>query len=166
MTDDAEIEASQPSPSLPLPQEAAMTLLQLMPWLQRSADEAVRKAGALTPPRVRMLMVLTEGSRRGSEIAERWNISRAAVAEAAAALERDGMLRRVADKDDGRAVRFALTAKGRRGMETFGVATTTALAEHVGRLSPAKQRALRDIGRELLQHLSGNAGGTENGVKE
>ena len=166
MSHDAKPDAPLATPALPLPQEAALSLLVLMPWLQRNADEAARKAGAPTAPRARMLMVLTEGSRRGSEIAERWGISRAAVAEAAVSLERDGFLRRVADKDDGRAVRFALTAKGRRAMETFGLATTSALAEHVGRLPPAKQRALRDAANELFQHLSGGvAGKTDNGSK-
>jgi DNA-binding MarR family transcriptional regulator len=143
--------ASQP---LPLPAQAATALLQIVPYVQRVAEQAVKEAGALSAARVRMLLVLTEGSRRGSEIAERWGITRAAVAESAAALERDGYLRRAPDRDDGRAVRFALTPKGRRAMEKFGLATATAVGRQVARLSPAGQRALLGAARELLRVLT------------
>jgi DNA-binding MarR family transcriptional regulator len=136
--------------------EAATALLVTVPWVQRVADEAVRVAGTLSAPKVRMLLVLTEGSRRGSEIAARWHVTRAAVAESAASLSREGYIRRVPDPDDGRAVRFSLTPKGRRAMEKFGIATTTALARHVERLPPAQQQVLLDTARDLLTILTGS----------
>jgi DNA-binding MarR family transcriptional regulator len=145
--------AAAPAPG-PLAVEAATALLVAMPWLGRCADLAARAAGAPTSARVRMLMVLTEGSRRGSEIAARWDISRAAVAQAAASLAREGLLRRAPDPDDGRAVRFALTTRGRRAMEAFGKATTTAVAAHLARLGPARQRALAGIAREITASLA------------
>lgn len=142
--------------------EAATALLRVVPWVQQVAERAAREADTLSAARVRMLMVLTEGSRRGSEIAERWNITRAAVTESAASLEREGYIRRVPDPEDGRAVRFALTPKGRRAMEKFGVTTSGALGRHVAALSPQAQRALCAATQELLAILSGAAGASRS----
>jgi DNA-binding MarR family transcriptional regulator len=132
----------------------ATALLQLVPWIERLVSQVEGKTGGLTMARAGLLFALTENRLRGSEIADRWGISRASVGEAAQTLERLGFLRRVADPEDRRASLFVITAKGQRALERFGMVTSGALAPHIAKLDAATQDALADAATALAKSLA------------
>jgi len=68
-------------------------------------------------------------------------------------LERDGVIRRVPDPDDGRGLLVELTAKGRRLVDRVADAHLANERRMLEGLSPARQRQLAGLLRELLLSL-------------
>ncbi|OBA84072.1 MarR family transcriptional regulator [Mycobacterium sp. 1164966.3] len=65
------------------------------------------------------LVPLTAGGLHASDLADRLGVSRQAVAQAVAALERHGYVNRVADPADARARIIELTPRGRRALRVM-----------------------------------------------
>lgn len=139
-----------------LTREAALALLLVMPALGRLAEDATREAGCISTIQAQFVHALLGGPLRGVELARRLRTTRAAVAELAARLQAQGLLRSVADATDGRARLLEVTPEGRAAIERFGVVTTQSLARVVARLPVRRQAALRDSAC-ALQHLLANA---------
>jgi DNA-binding MarR family transcriptional regulator len=70
-------------------------------------------------------------------------------------LERDGLVRRVADPDDGRSVLVQLTPKGRRLIDRAVPAYIGMQRQALTTLAPAEQRQLASSLRTLLLELEG-----------
>jgi DNA-binding MarR family transcriptional regulator len=68
-------------------------------------------------------------------------------------LERDGLIRRVPDPDDGRGMLVELTPRGRTLVDRVAAEHLANERRMLGALSPAKQRQLAGLLRELLLSL-------------
>lgn len=136
--------------------EAALALLMVMPAVGRLAEDAARKAGCISVTQAQFVHALLERPLRGVELARHLCTTRAAVAEVAARLQAQGLLRSLADATDGRARLLEVTSKGRAAIERFGAVTTQALARVVACLPARRQAALRNSVRDL-QRLLANA---------
>ena len=134
--------------------DAAEATLKVMPYLAQAAEKATREAGTLTAQQAGMLFMLTESPLRGSQIAERWGVSRAAVTEAAQRMEKHGWIRRRRDPADGRSFLFALTAKGERELERFGEVATQSVASRIESLNQSETQALLDVSSRLFEIFS------------
>jgi DNA-binding MarR family transcriptional regulator len=95
------------------------------------ADAGIR----VTLPEYRVLVLLTNGPRRPSELADDLEVTRAAIAQILRRLDATKMISRRTDRDDRRSAKISLTANGDR-------IVTTVLAERERRLRPA----LRELG--------------------
>ncbi len=122
---------------------AATAVLRVMPYLAQATDKATRDAATLSPAQAGMLFMLTERPLRGSEIAARWGVSRAAITEAAQRMEKKRLIRRTRDRTDGRSFLFHLTARGQRELERFGEVAASSVLRQVGMLDEDEQVALQ-----------------------
>lgn len=114
-----------------------------MPPLAKLAWHAAAECGLGSPERSRLLMVLGGGPQRSGQVAQHLRVSPATVTETIDALVADGLVRRVPDRADRRAVLIELTAEGRRQREHFEQAAAARLAAVVGRLTPVQQEGMR-----------------------
>ncbi len=142
----------KPEPSVAV--TASMTVLQLMPYLAQIVERAAREANTLSMSQAAMLSMVSDTPLRGSEIAKRLGVSRAAVTEAAQRLETGRLIKRRRDPGDQRSWFFRTTPAGRRALEAFGKVVTTALAEHVHKLPSQRQQALLKSNSSLLELFS------------
>jgi DNA-binding MarR family transcriptional regulator len=94
-------------------------ILMLADQLRNHVEEATRRVG-LTTAQAELLMQI-DGPRRMSELAKLQLCDPSSVTSLVARLERDGLVRRKTDPNDGRARLVLLTAAGRRAREGFVV---------------------------------------------
>src|SRR5215469_11502952 len=83
------------------------------------ADFAARGMPTLRPVHALLLLPLTGGGRHASSLAADLGVTRQAVAQVAATLERDGYVQRLADPGDARAKLICLTPRGRAALRTM-----------------------------------------------
>ncbi|PKV81437.1 MarR family winged helix-turn-helix transcriptional regulator [Nocardia fluminea] len=86
-----------------------------------------------------------------SVLADTLMLSRAGMTGRIDRLEGAGLVRRIADREDRRAVRVALTEQGRALVDTVVVAHTENETAMLSVLSPADRAALDRVSRTLLQ---------------
>jgi DNA-binding MarR family transcriptional regulator len=115
---------------------------------QELAGTYARESVAAQPLDASLLMLLAQTSARPTALAARLNISKQALNFVLDRLQRDGLVTRVADPDDGRAKQIRLTAAGRDAAEVTRV-TLTRLERHwrsiVGEDWPQLRTNLADI---------------------
>jgi DNA-binding MarR family transcriptional regulator len=103
----------------------------LVQFLARSGSQRVAAAFAaaglegIRPLHVPLLVPLLGGGRRAADLAAMLRVSRQAVAQVVAVLERDGYVERLPDPGDARAKLICLTRRGRAALR---VMRATALA--------------------------------------
>jgi DNA-binding MarR family transcriptional regulator len=105
------------------------------------------------PPHGNVFQYLDDGGTRVSVLAERAQITKQAMAELVAHLERHGYVERVPDPADRRAKLVRATA---RGSEVYAIAREVVAeieADWTRRLGEAKMRRLRSLLRELNEVL-------------
>jgi DNA-binding MarR family transcriptional regulator len=99
----------------------------------------------LRPGHALLLVPLLAGGRRAAHLAVDLGVSRQAIAQVVAVLEREGYVERVADPGDARAKLICLTGRGRaalRVMRSCGQQLDDEWAAHLG---PEKAAELREI---------------------
>jgi DNA-binding MarR family transcriptional regulator len=99
------------------------------------ADFAAAGMTALRPVHALLLVPLLGGGRHASALAAEIGVSRQAVAQVVATLERDGYVQRVTDPGDARAKLVCLTPRGRaalRAMQASARATEEAWRRQLG----------------------------------
>ena len=112
----------------------------------RSTDASL----GVTSARLSALSVLVFGGPRSlSQLAEAEQVAAPTMSKMVAAMELDGLVRREADPQDGRAVRLIATRKGRDLMERGRRLRVTRLAAELRALSAADQVALARATRIL-----------------
>jgi len=142
------------SPSEPLTAEHVAARLhsaaiQLLRRLRREDD-----ASGLTAPRLSVLSVVVfAGPRTLGELATAEQVRPPTMTRLVAALEQQGLVRRIPDPEDGRVTRIAPTAKGR-----------TLLLRGRGRRVSALARELRNLGQDELRTLEEAVGLIESVV--
>jgi DNA-binding MarR family transcriptional regulator len=112
----------------------------------------------IRPAQAVALVPLATGGLHASDIADRLKVSRQAVAQAIASLERHGYVTRVADPGDARARIIELTPRGRlalRVMRSNAVALEKRWAEVLG---PRRLGELRETLKMLLSSEADPAG--------
>jgi DNA-binding MarR family transcriptional regulator len=97
------------------------------------------------------LVPLTAGGLHASDLADRLRVSRQAVAQAVAALERNGYVNRVADPADARARIIELTPRGRHALR---VMRSSAMDLEKRWLQILGQRRLTELRKTLAMLLS------------
>jgi DNA-binding MarR family transcriptional regulator len=130
---------------------AALHLLRRL----RRHDEAM----GLTPARASALSIVVFGGpvTLGS-LARAEQVSAPTITRLIVGMERDGLVRRVADEHDGRVVWLHPTAKGTRLLHEGRHRRVAALAEDLDRLSAA-DRATLAAAAEILERMLGHEGG-------
>ena len=117
-----------------------MDLATLMFVSSRAMDERVRKAMRdagydVTVAQARIAQRIAEDGTRLTELADRAQVTKQTASLLVAALEREGLVERVPDPDDGRARLIRLSARGReasqRAMEVV-IGVEREWAEHLG----------------------------------
>ena len=117
-----------------------MDLATLMFVSYRAMDERVRKAMRdagydVTVAKARIAQRIAEDGTRLTELADRAQVTKQTASLLVAALEREGLVERVPDPDDGRARLIRLSARGReasqRAMEVV-IGVEREWAEHLG----------------------------------
>jgi DNA-binding MarR family transcriptional regulator len=127
--------------SEPLPQRLAAGIARLSAAL-RAGQWRLAEAEGLTPTQAQILsLVAARGPLRLSAIADLLGVTRPTVGDAAAALERKGLLGRTADPLDGRAALVKLTPRG-RAIERRAGTWPVALLDAAGELPPEEQALL------------------------
>ncbi len=107
------------------PGDEARTTPALVQLLARSGAERLRSDFAahgmagLRPVHALVLVPLLGGGRHAASLAADLGVSRQAVAQVVATLERDGYVRRIADPGDARAKLVCLTPRGRAALRTM-----------------------------------------------
>ena len=108
------------------------------------ADFTARGMPGLRPVHALLLVPLLGGGRHASSLAADLGVTRQAVAQVAATLERDGYVQRVTDPGDARAKLICLTPRGRaalRAMHASALATEDAWRRQLGTERLAEFRA-------------------------
>lgn len=121
----------------------AREALAVLPPIAKLAWRAAAECGLGSPERSRLLMVLGAGPQRSGQLAQQLRVSPATATETIDGLVGDGLVRRVPDPDDRRAVVIELTAEGRRQRQLFEQAAAGRLAEIVGHLTIEQQERMR-----------------------
>jgi DNA-binding MarR family transcriptional regulator len=133
-----------------LPDNGARTVPALVQLLARHgadrlrADFAAAGMPSLRPVHALLLVPLLGGGRHASSLAAHLGVTRQAVAQVVATLERDGFVQRVTDPGDARAKLVCLTPRGRaalRAMRATGLTTEEAWRRQLGDRRLAEFRA-------------------------
>ena len=137
--------AKRASPADPLTPERVATRLhsaaiQLLRKLRREDDASV-----LTAPRLSVLSVVVfAGPRTLGELAAAEQVKPPTMTRLVAALEKQKLVRRVPDPEDGRVTRIAPTEKGRTLLLRGRGRRVAALARDMEQLDPQQLRTLED----------------------
>ena len=139
--------------------DLARTVLGVLPRIFGLMVAVSRDRGTVSPERCRVLRQLRGGSRRAGELAQQCLLTRSAMTEVVESLVQDGFVRRQDEPGDRRAVVLALTPAGRRELERFEAAVSTALNAVLDRMdAPARERvraAFTDLERAFLEVTDG-----------
>jgi len=111
-----------------------------------------------------LLVQLLGGGRRAAELAETTGVSRQAMAQVIATLERDGYIERVADPGDSRAKLVCLTATGRAALRLMRSSNSALEDEWRARIGDDRLATLSEILTELLFHSHGGGRGRPPGA--
>lgn len=101
-----------------------------------------------------------EGPARLTALASAEGVTQPSMTQLVQRLERQSLVTRVGDPDDGRVTLISITDAGRTLLEHRRAARVERLVELLGTLAEADRRALADVtrvGRPALQHLMENA---------
>jgi DNA-binding MarR family transcriptional regulator len=139
-----------------LPCDMGPTSPALVQMLARSGGRRLaaefRHAGlaGLRPVHAPVLIPLLGGGRRASDLADVLGVSRQAVAQVIALLERDGYVERLADPGDGRAKLICLTRRGRQALRVLRATSLALEREWEAALGPGRLADFRATLLELL----------------
>jgi DNA-binding MarR family transcriptional regulator len=129
---------------------ALVQLLAQADAARLSVTLAEQGLDGLRPAHALLLVPLLGGGRHASDLADRLRVSRQAVAQVAATLERGGYVERVADPGDARAKLICLTARGRAALRAMRAGAQELERDWEARLGAARLAEFREILAALL----------------
>ena len=128
----------------------ATQLLGFLPWIGRLTSAALRDSGGGSIGRYKVLGILNgKGPIRAGELASLCASSPSAITEVIEGLAAEGLVRRVDDPTDRRAVVVALTDAGHVEVERVGDLMTAALVRVFDGLTADQRSRLRSAVAEL-----------------
>lgn len=134
--------------------QAWFTFLQAHDAVTRELDRELRERCGLSLADYEVLLVLDRAAAatvRAGELGDAVLLSPSGTTRAVDRLQRDGLVRRSPDPDDGRATLVSLTRAGRRRFRAAApVHLEGVRARFLVALSPAEARALRDASAKVL----------------
>ena len=123
--------------------------------MNRRVDRAMTQAGAsLAQTKLLMFIAGACGNARATDIADLLGQAPRTVTEAIDKLERDGLVRRVADPDDRRVKRLAITPAGSAAIAASEPLRRELVADVFGALDTNEQAMLGDLLARVADHLS------------
>ncbi|MFD4555879.1 MarR family winged helix-turn-helix transcriptional regulator [Streptomyces sp. NPDC058469] len=126
----------------PAPTEVGLRYLSLGHHLRKTVDDTMTAAG-LSLARTKVLQVLElRGAVRQSILAQDLGQAPRSVTQSIEALEREGLIERTPDPDDGRSKLVRLTPKGTTALTAGTAAGEEALRKVFGPMEPAQLAAL------------------------
>ena len=139
------------------------SLRQLFRWgnLPRLRERLTARSGVhLDKASHSLITPLEQGNFRVSEVAHRSGVDISTASRQIVELERDGLVRRVRDADDGRASILELTSVGQRHLRKIAVARQAILAEILHDFSKEEvsdlARLLERLNRNIASYLEGD----------
>lgn len=120
----------------------------------RAATEEAADMPASFPAALSALRTWADGA-TVDVLADGLRLSHSRAVRVADRLEAEGLARRRQDRNDRRAVRLSLTARGRAVADRVQLARTDVLESALGGLDDAQRRALGDIAAVVLTELTG-----------
>lgn len=122
-------------------------------FLVQSIYAEVCEAQDLTPTQAQLLCVLTDGSRGMAELAQTLHLGKSSLSGLVDRAESKGLVRRVASRDDGRALSVELTKSGTKLATAFHDETAARLEQTVSCMPSDARAALTAIaGRLVREH--------------
>jgi DNA-binding MarR family transcriptional regulator len=118
-------------------EEVLLQVTRLVLRLATAGDLSLTAAGVLA-------RLIREGPQRLTELAAVEGLSQPGMTQLATRMERDGLVRRTASRDDRRGVLVGVTDAGREVVERRRDERAAALHELLARLDPADRDAIRD----------------------
>ncbi len=126
----------------------------MFPWIGQLWTAAVRDAGGGSLGRYKVLGILNGfGPIRSGELATRCASSPSAMSEVIEALSAEGLVRRVDDPTDRRAVVVNLTDKGTAEVERVGDLMTAEVIRRIDELTPGQKARLRTAVADMTEIL-------------
>ena len=139
--------------------EAVVARLMILSRHLAGTRDAAHADAALPRPSFKILLALRRVgapyTASPSELADHLGLSRGALSARLGPLEDDGLVTRTVDKDDRRRVHVRLTAAGRRAFDRHARLEGRDEAALLAALSPADQRRLADLLRQLVLAIEG-----------
>ncbi|MGW0593939.1 MarR family winged helix-turn-helix transcriptional regulator [Streptosporangium sp. NPDC002607] len=136
------------------PEEIGLRYLSLGYRLRKVVDDGMT-AGGLSLARTKVLQVLDRrGAMRQSSLAQELGHAPRSVTQSVEALEREGLVERAADPEDGRSKLVSLTPEGARALAAGTAAGERVLREVFGTL---EREQLVDLGK-LLDAIAAGLG--------
>ena len=131
-------------------------------WLNRASrmlvrqnDERMRPYGFSTG-QIPVVGALMDGSARSQkELAQLASVMQPTMAEMLGRMERDGVIRRAVDPDDGRGSLISLTESAMERLPTVREALMASEREAVAGLTPAEVETLRALLQRVITNLEG-----------
>lgn len=143
-----------PKAHSPADTRVAKQLLGFFPWFGHLWSSAVREAGGGTIGRFKTLANLNgRGPIRAGELASLCGTTPSATTEVIEGLVEEGLVRRVDDPSDRRAVMVSLTAKGEAEVTRVGELMTTAVVRALDGLSAEQKARLRSAVADIHEIL-------------
>ena len=132
----------------------ATQIFGFLPWIGRLASTALREAGGGSLGRYKVLGMLSgKGPIRAGELATLCSYSPSAMSEVIEGLSAEGLVRRVDDPTDRRAVVVALTDQGDTELERVRELMTAELLKVLERLTADQRSRLRSAVADLNEIL-------------
>ena len=133
--------------------------IRLLARLARVAEQACQSTG-ISLPQYRLLVSVSDGAQRASELAARVGVSRPTLTSLVDGLEQAGLLRRQPVPTDRRGIELVPTVEGLGAVERADAALTRRMLELVGPETAARARcvvealgaALDREGQERVHH--------------
>ena len=128
----------------------AKQLLGIFPWFGQLWSSSVREAGGGSIGRYKVLGILNgKGPIRAGELATRCSSSPSAMSDVIEGLSAEGLVRRVDDPTDRRAVVVALTEQGQAELDRVGDLMSAALVKLFEGLTTDQRSRLRSAVADL-----------------
>lgn len=148
---------------LPVATSICNSMIWMSHLIERYANARLASFGlppALTMPRVRLLLAVASGSAeetstRMSDIALDLGVTARTITTMVDALEREGLVERVPDPQDRRAISLILTEAGKDSVPDIQAALNDISASVTAPLSGAEQEALHTLLTRLIERDAG-----------
>ncbi|KKW90771.1 MarR family winged helix-turn-helix transcriptional regulator [Sphingobium chungbukense] len=136
-------------------EELLTDLFRTIALMRKSFDRAMTEQGAsLAQTKVLMCIKARSGNARAVDIAEIMGVAPRTATEALDGLERDGLIRRIPDKEDRRVKRLTLTPAGEAAVAVAEPLRRQLMTKLLANLNPSERLNFHAALQKLLEGLA------------